>query len=253
MDEGVTRCTYGDHPAQYADLYRPEVDVTAGVAVVIHGGFWRSGYDATLGAPLCADLAARGYTAWNLEYRQVGDGGGWPATFDDVAAGIDLLATVAKINTSGVVTIGHSAGGQLAVWAAARSALPVGAPGAGPKVGVTAAISQAGVLNLALAANSGVGGTAISDLLGGAPNQIPETYALADPSTLVPMGTPIRALHARDDDSVPFDQSTSFVQAARAAGGDARLIEVSGGHFGLIDVNAPAWQATVAALEGLLR
>lgn len=123
---GATRHAYGTDPSQFGELYRPKDSRHTGTVVLIHGGFWRSAYDLTLGAPLAIDLAGRGFTAWNLEYRRVGNGGGWPGTLADVAAGIDLLDTL-DVDTSHVVAIGHSAGGQLAVWAAGRSALAAGA------------------------------------------------------------------------------------------------------------------------------
>ncbi|MDP9118363.1 MAG: alpha/beta hydrolase, partial [Actinomycetota bacterium] len=124
----ATRSAYGTAQFQFGDLYRPSGAAHPGVIVVIHGGFWRSQYDLTLGAPLALDLAARGYLTWNLEYRRVGGGGGWPNTLADVAAGIDHLATLG-VDTSRVVAVGHSAGGQLAAWAAGRARLPGGAPG----------------------------------------------------------------------------------------------------------------------------
>jgi len=119
---------YGAEPAQFGELWLPD-GAPAGTVVVIHGGFWRARYDLSLGRPLAADLAARGYAAWNLEYRRALAGGGWPATFEDVAAGIDLLATL-PVDSSRVVAVGHSAGGHLAAWAAGRAKLPPGAPGA---------------------------------------------------------------------------------------------------------------------------
>src|ERR1700722_10063947 len=131
---------YGTDPAQFGELWLP-AGAAAGTVVVIHGGFWRARYGLSLGRPLAADLAARGYAAWNLEYRRSGGGGGWPATFADVAGGIDLLATV-PVDTSRVVAVGHSAGGQLGVWAAGRAGLPDGAPGARPRVAVTGVVSQ---------------------------------------------------------------------------------------------------------------
>ena len=164
--------------------------------MIIHGGFWRAQYDLSLGRPLAADLAAHGFTCWNLEYRRVGDGGGWPATFADVAAGIDRLAGL-DVDTSRVVAVGHSAGGQLAVWAAGRAKLPAGAPGAAPEVELAGVVSQAGVLDLATAARDGVGATAVPDLLGGSPAQVPERYALADPIQQVPLAAPVLCLHAR--------------------------------------------------------
>src|SRR5690348_11935492 len=123
-----------------------------GVVVVVHGGFWRHAYDLSLGRPLAADLAATGLAAWNIEYRRVGGGGGWPATFDDVAAAVDALAgpvsSVHPLPLDRVVALGHSAGGQLAAWLSARPGLPPDAPGAHPRVTLRGAVSQAGVLDL---------------------------------------------------------------------------------------------------------
>lgn len=143
----VTRHAYGDDPSQYGELHLPS-GTPHGVVVVVHGGFWKAQYDAdALGTPLARSLAGHGWAAWNLEYRRVGTGpgggGGAPETFDDVAAGIDLLATL-DLDTSTVVTLGHSAGGHLAAWAAAR-----GRYGWADEVPVTHVISQAGVLDLA--------------------------------------------------------------------------------------------------------
>ncbi len=219
--------------------------------VVIHGGFWRPQYDLSLGRPLAADLVGRGYVVWNLEYRRVGNGGGWTGTFDDVAAGIDALADLG-VDTSHVVTVGHSAGGQLAVWAGARPKLPLTAPGAQPKVKVTAAVSQAGVLDLATAARTGVGGTAEADLLGGSPDQLAYRYRLADPIELLPILTPVLCVHSRDDQNVPFVQSTAYVNAAKDLGSEASLIEVAGDHYALIDPSSHAWAVVVDALPRLL-
>ena len=98
---------YGPDPAQFGELSLPGRPAL-GTVVVIHGGFWQAAYDLSLGRPLAADLAARGYAAWNLEYRRAGGRGGWPTTFEDVAAGIDLLAAL-PVETSGVAAVGHSA------------------------------------------------------------------------------------------------------------------------------------------------
>jgi acetyl esterase/lipase len=100
---------YGPDPAQFGELSLPDGQAL-GTVVVLHGGFWRARYDLSLARPLAADLAARGYAAWNLEYRRAGNGGGWPATFEDVAAGIDLLATL-PVDTSRVAAVGHSGQG----------------------------------------------------------------------------------------------------------------------------------------------
>jgi acetyl esterase/lipase len=266
----VRRHRYGEDESQYGELYLPAGTRRPGTVVVIHGGFWRARYTADLGAPLAVDLAVRGWAAWNLEYRRVGNGGGWPATLADVADGIDALADLtgaadatgstnatgsadaAGLATSRVVAIGHSAGGHLAAWAAGRPVLPEGTVGASPRVRLTGVIAQAGVLDPVQGAADHLGVAAVPDFFGGMPDELPEAYRLASPRHQLPLPVPVRCLHARDDDTVPFSQSVDYVTAARAAGADASLVEVPGGHFGLIDPASPAWHAAVELLPDLL-
>lgn len=237
-----TRSAYGSDRSQYGELYRAAGGNGNGTVVIIHGGFWRARYDASLGRPLARDLSARGYTVWNLEYRRVGIGGGWTGTLDDVATGLDHLATL-DVDTSSIVAIGHSAGGHLAAWAAGRAA---------PRVAVTGVVSQAGVLDLTAAARQHVGQTAVLDLLGGSPDEVPERYAAADPLVQLPLAAPVLCLHSRADEIVPIAQSTAYVAAATAAGADARLVETPGDHFTMIDPSTPDWALVVDALPRLL-
>ncbi|WP_375503585.1 alpha/beta hydrolase family protein [uncultured Jatrophihabitans sp.] len=246
-----TRSNYGTDQSQFGELYRPDDVTHKGTVVIVHGGFWRAQYGLALGRPLARDLAERGYVVWNLEYRRVGDGGGWPATFDDIARGVDHLSTLA-VDTAQVVAVGHSAGGQLAVWAAGRPTLPAGSPGAAPTVRLTGAVSQAGVLDLTVAENTGVGAGAVADLIGGTPAKVPERYRLADPIQRLPLAVPVLCVHARGDENVPFAQSTAYVAAAQAAGDKAALHEVAGDHFTLIDPTTPAWAVVRDALPALL-
>ena len=241
---------YGPDPAQFGELWLPSVTPAATV-VIVHGGFWRARYDLSLGRPLAADLAQRGYAVWNLEYRRVGAGGGWPATFEDIAAGIDVLAEL-PVATTRVAAIGHSAGGHLAAWAAGRAGLPPGAPGARPLVAVSAVIAQAGVLALADCAREGVGGTAALDLMGGRPRDLPQRYQLADPIAAVPVEAAVLCLHSRSDGAVPFAYSERYAAAATRAGGRARLHETDGDHFTLIDPHSADWRMAADALPGLL-
>ncbi len=242
--DGMTRHTYGDDPSQYGDLLLPG-STPRGVVVVVHGGFWKSAYDAgSLGLPLAEALAAEGWAAWNLEYRRVGagpgGGGGAPQTFDDVAAGIDLLAEL-DVDTSTVVTLGHSAGGHLATWAAAR-----GRHGWAEAVPVTHVVSQAGVLDLRTAHADGLGAGAVEALLGHPPT---EADARFDPAQQLPVGVPVWCVHARADANVPFSQSEEYVVRATAAGDTAELVEVDGDHFTVIDPGSEAWRRQLAILD----
>lgn len=245
------RIDYGSDESQFGELTRADAEPVVGTVVIVHGGFWRARYGLELGRPLARDLAGHGYDCWNIEYRRVGNGGGWPATLEDVAAAFDRLADL-DVDATRVVAIGHSAGGHLVTWAGGRAKLPVGTPGAAPAVTVTAAVAQAGVLDLAVAQRTGVGGTAVSDLLGGTPAQVAERYAAADPIRQVPLAVPVLCVHAPGDDTVPIALSRAYVAAASAAGGAAALREAAGDHFTVIDPAGPAWSIVRAALPALL-
>lgn len=238
------RFDYGEDPSQYAELYRPE-GTSRGVVVVIHGGFWKAQYDASLGQPLAASLARNGWTAWNLEYRRVGNGGGVPETLDDVAAGIDHLSQVPDLDLSTVVTVGHSAGGHLAAWSAARGRFPQWSTGLVP---VTHVISQAGVLDLASAYRAGLGSGAVAGFVGAAPGP---AYDLVDPTRQIPLDVPIWCVHGEDDTTVPFAQSEEYVDRARATGATAELVPFDGDHFEVIDPDEHAWDLVLKILDGI--
>jgi acetyl esterase/lipase len=200
---------------------------------------------------LCHDLAGRGWAAWNIEYRRLGhgSGGGWPTTFADVGSAIDHLdeiRTDARLDLARVVTIGHSAGGHLAVWAAARPRLPEGAPGWDPRVRVTAAVAQAGVVDLALAWDLRLSNGVVGELLGGGPDEHATRYRLASPVELVPLGVPVLLTHGGRDDIVPPPVSASYAAAARAAGDRVDVVELPDeDHFGHIDPANPLWAAVL--------
>jgi acetyl esterase/lipase len=193
------------------------------VCVLVHGGFWRARYDRSLMAPLAADLVARGWITANLEYRRLGrlSGGGWPQTFDDVLAGIRALG-----ERETIVAVGHSAGGHLALLAAAH--LPL-----------TGVVSQAGVADMAEADRLGLGAGVTRRFAGGDP--------AADPIRHAPTGVPTLLVHGAEDDIVPPVLSERY---ADAAGAEAELdVRPGEGHFEHIDPHSGAWQRVVAWLE----
>ena len=189
--------------------------------VVVHGGYWRARFDRSLMTGLCLDLAAHGLAAWNLEYRRVGAGGGWPETFLDVAAGVDALADVdAPLDLGRVAAVGHSAGGQLAMWAAARPRLLPDAPGAEPRVEIGAVVSQAGVLDLRLAAALNPSAEPTRALLGD-PGENPEAYDVASPVEHLPLRIPQLVLHGDRDETVSMRIAESYAARARDMGDTA--------------------------------
>jgi acetyl esterase/lipase len=220
---------YGAHADHVVDVR--EVADPRAVVAVFHGGFWRARYGADLMDELCDDLATRGYTAWNVEYRRVGSGGGWPATFEDVEA----ATSRAKTTGLPLVTLGHSAGGHLAIWAGARC-------------GATLAVSQAGVLDLEDAWRRALSSRAAGELLGGSPDAVPERYAAASPAALLPLGVRQLLVHGRRDDTVPVEMSRAYARCARAAGDDVELVETDEGHFECLDPASESWAAIVERL-----
>jgi acetyl esterase/lipase len=166
-----------------------------------------------------------------------------------VAAAVDALPGLPgadRLDLTDVTAIGHSAGGHLAAWLAGRERLPDGAPGAQPVVRVTAAVLQAGVLDLGLADAQRLGSGAVRDLLGGGPDDHPERFAAADPVRLLPTGATVLCVHGADDTVVPMQQSERYAEAARAAGDRVEVRVVPGDHMTVIDPSSEAW-ATVRA------
>lgn len=247
---------YGLQPSQCGELYLPAASRPP-VVCLLHGGFWSMPYGKDQLAPLAEDLAKRGFAAWNLEYRRLGEGGGWPATLLDVGAGIDHLAELAKhhdLDLHRVAAIGHSAGGHLALWAAGRHhAAEIDARFA-PRVRVSAAVGQAPVADLARAHALGLGRGVVDRLLEGPPEAQPQRYAAASPAQLLPLGVPQLLVQGAADDIVPPEISRSYVAAARQAGDEVDYIELPGvGHFEHIDVASPAWAKAAEWLEKTLK
>jgi acetyl esterase/lipase len=251
---------YGTDRSQYAELHLPaSTSDKLPVAVIVHGGYWGSAYGLELGTPLAMDMAAHGVAAWNIEYRRIGIGGGWPGTFVDVADAMDALASKAnpaaggRLDLNNVVIIGHSAGGQIAGWLAGRHKLAAGDVGASPKVTPVGYVSQAGVVDLVTAYDQNLGGGAVDGLMGGSPKQYPERYAIGSPYELLPLGVPGTLVHGLADDTVPISQSDRFAAQARKTGDQVTEVRMPGvDHFMLIDTTTPAWAHCRKAALGYL-
>ncbi|GAA2458839.1 alpha/beta hydrolase [Streptomyces macrosporus] len=217
---------YGPHPSQVIDLYGPP---GAPLAVVLHGGFWREAYDRVHLSPLAAALAdGHGVRVALVEYRRVGGDGGWPHTFTDVERALAHLAGLGEVRA----LVGHSAGGHLALWAAAR----------GPVTGTVVAVAP--VADLARAHELGLSGGAVAELLGGAEHvaaRLPE----ADPMRLPPPdpdAVAVTLLHGTEDADVPVDLSRRY-----AAARGARLVELPGtGHYAPVTPGTAAFERLAA-------
>lgn len=237
------RLPYGSDPLQFGDLRLPKAKGPHPVVIVIHGGFWRAAYNLDHIGHLCAALTAAGLATWNLEYRRIGNNGGcWPGTFEDVLSGADYVPTLAgkyPVDAKKTITVGHSAGGHLALLLAARRR-------------VRGVVSLAGVADLRRAWELGLSNNVVASFLGGAPQEVPDRYLQASPLELLPLGVPQRLVHGEKDDVVPFEISENYIKAAKAAGDDARLVALpEAGHFELIDPRSAEWPLIQQTLVSL--
>lgn len=267
------RLPYGPAPEQFGDFYLPGGHGPHPVVILIHGGYWRARYDLTLMNGLAEDLAARGIAAWNIEYRRVGNkGGGWPGTLLDVARAADYLRVLApryNLDLQRIVPIGHSAGGHLALWLAARPRLPASGPLAAANlpmreedsrdaadarpIPLAGVISLAGVVDLEMAWRLKLSNGAVVELLGGGFDEMPERYAAASPAAMLPLGVPQVLIHGTADENVSIEVSRAYTAAAQAAHDEVTYIELEGvDHFAVIDPTSRAWAITMQALQKLL-
>jgi len=245
---------YGPDSLQWGVLRVPEGEGPHPVIVMMHGGCWVGLHRPRNVEPLMAALTERGWATWSLSHRQaVDDGGGWTGTFEDVGNGIDHVRSLASehgLDTTRVVSMGHSAGGHLALWAAGRGGYEKGdelhwdAP-----LRLAGAVSLDGIPDLRAHAwqDPNPCGDGYLRLLGGAPDEMPERYEQASPTERLPLGVPQLMLHGRADYVVPWQQITAYAEYATAAGDDVRVhIFESASHFEVIAPASDAWQNEIA-------
>jgi acetyl esterase/lipase len=239
---------YGPDPDQHVEVRLPRAtgEGKHPVAVLVHGGYWHSRWEADLMDAMAVDLAERGYVAWNVEYRRPDDHG-WDATVADVAAGFAALAepdTDLAIDLERVVLLGHSAGGQLVVRLAADLAAE---PSAAVRPALT--VSLAGVLDLEVADRRWLGEGAVSTALGRRHTEDEDLYRRSSPQARLPIGLPVAVVCGLQDNLDLLDISRSFAVAATAAGDDVTTLEDTGHHFSVIDPEDAMWVGIAELVE----
>ena len=237
------RLVYGSDRNQFLDLRLPPSKGRSKqpypLVINIHGGFWRAKYNLDHAGHLCAALTAKGLATANLEFRRVGnDGGAWPGTFADIRSAYQFLLQNAQrhnLDSTRIVVMGHSAGGQLALCLAAHEA------------GVTRVVSLAGVVDLQRAYQLHLSNDAVVEFLRGTPGEVPDHYHEADPTELsIPVARQW-LVHGSNDDVVPPDFSRDYIAVKQKRSGkqkeDAHLLEIArAGHFDVIDPRSQAWK-----------
>ncbi len=258
------RIHYGRDPNQFGDLRLPKnqgiVDGTnlqnpkSPIIVFIHGGFWRAGYDLMHVGHAASALTEAGLATWSIEYRRLGNpGGGWPGTFLDVGAAVDHLREIApqyKLDLERVVVMGHSAGGHLAAWVAARHLIPMGDPlYSDLPLPVKATVPLAGVVDLRLGWELDLSNGVVAQFIGGTPEGLPHRYATSSPIEMLPTGVHHVLIHGTDDANVPYEISEHYVKVATQRGDNSHLLTLPGtGHFEVIDPTSAEWQQVVGTV-----
>jgi acetyl esterase/lipase len=253
----TARIPYGPDPLQFADLWLPAGQGPFPVAIMLHGGCWQS---SVAGADLmdwaAEDLAKHGVAVWNIDYRGVDrPGGGYPGTFADVAAAADALPAAAaryRLDLTRAVAVGHSAGGHLGLWLAARPRLPPTSPlYTSHTLKIAAVVSLGGLPDLAEnrdGPEQGCGRAVIDRLL-----SAPGAYHDTSPAELAPLGVPQTLIAGAADTIAPPHFSAAYAARVRAQGDAPTVVIVPDqGHFDLIAPETPAWAAAVAAVKQAL-
>lgn len=256
------RIFYGRDPLQFGDLRLPKGSGPHPVAIVIHGGCWLSAMaDLRNTAALADALRDNGVATWNIEYRREDSpGGGWPGTFQDVAHAADFLRQIAlkySLDLGRVVALGHSSGGHLALWLAARHRLPGDSElYAAQPLALRGVVSLGGPGDLKAFSSHGAKVCrvdAVGKLLGGSPEQMSARYKQASPVELLPLGVPQILITGADDRAVPMEYARAYADAARKNDDPVNLVVVE--HAGHHEYNAPnavTWSAVKSAVLLLL-
>lgn len=263
--------SYGDKPMQRVDLWLPAGAGPHPTVLMVHGGCWQSDVaDRRIMNWIADDLRRRGIAVWNIDYRGIDrEGGGYPGTFADAAAAADALrlhASRYNLDIEPLVAAGHSAGGHLALWLAARRSekarpsnplIPRRSPilSADP-LKIDAVVSLGGLPDLELAATppgSGCGTEVIERLVGPPTLSVRNVYADTSVPRLAPIGVRQVLINGLQDRIIPTSYAEDYASKMRAAGDDVRVRMIDDtGHVELIAPETAAWAAAAEEIERAL-
>lgn len=259
--------SYGPDSLQFGELRLPEGRGPFPVAILIHGGCYFSKYATLRNTAALADaLTSAGVATWNVEYRRYDHpGGGWPGTFSDVAAAADYVRILGKshpLDLARVVTVGHSAGGQLALWLAAPPASAQRLPAQNAPLRRESPIKVHGVVALGPITDmaeyqtrqlKSCGNAAIESVLGGLPATVPDRVRMVSPIELLPLRVPTALVAGELDGIAPISSLNAYATAARLKGDRVQVFTSPGeGHFDVLAPSRASGKAAIAAALAML-
>lgn len=249
------RYAYGEDAQQFGELTLPDSPPPHPLIVLIHGGGYREMYNLRPLGTVVSALAEAGFAVWNIEYRRFGNGGDYPQMFLDVAAAADFVAQIAEahnLDLSRVISMGHSAGGHLALWLAGRRNIESASPlFVGEPLAIHGVVALAPLAHVTAGAESDLSSDALLAVMGGAPSEMPDAYRNGCPAQLLPLGV-AQSIVVGEEDAAMLDNAERYIKAATDAGDDAELIVLPGaGHFEIVAVDAAEWQDVLGALRQL--
>ncbi len=246
---------YADHARGFAELRLPQGTGPFPLAVIYHGGCWKTGIASqAYMAPLATRWQSLGIATLNVDYREVGDGGGWPGSFEDWASSAKLVEQVAArypIDREAVTLVGHSAGALPAQWLASTQ-------GANGPVGARKALKARAAIVLDGPGDVGAERpafdalcqfSAVDPFMGVGPEAFPRRYAAISPATHAPQLAGLLFVQAK------LPAPSAATQAALAEGGAKVMVRENAGvsHFAIITPGNPAYIANEPAMLAVIK
>ena len=246
------RYAYGAGSQQFGELTLPRATPPHPVVVLVHGGGYREMYDLSPLGSLAESLVQAGFAVWNIEYRRHGNGGEFPRMFLDVAAASDYLRQLADehgLNLNLVISMGHSAGGHLALWLAGRHRIEPSSPLFTEKpTPVHATLALAPFADIGLLASEESPSDALLAVMDGPPATVPANYRYGSPAELLPIAKPQTIIVGSEDTAI-LDNAHAYVEKATRLGDEPTLTVLpDAGHFEVVSVQSAAWDEVQRAV-----
>lgn len=255
------RLPYGGSPYQFVELFQPRGLGPFPVVVLIHGGCFKNQYQ---GMPqmrgIAGALSSQGIAVWSIEYRGIDEpGGGYPGSFQDVNAALDMLAVQAEnrhFDIARIIAVGHSSGAYLALWTAGRSRVPASSPlHDSQSISVRNVVALGGLGDLRPYAESlqNACGYSISQVTGVSSAARQDVYADTTPIELSPNGSHTVFVNGELDNLATPQEAQGYADRVRRRGDAAETVVLPGAsHFDEVSITSASWPVVLGVIRSLL-